>query len=81
MAVKTVCDSCSKPILPEFVERRGVAVIREYCPDCVKPIDEMLLEIDKLHDALASKWSKDLLKIHKKYKKCGGLPDVSLEEH
>ena len=78
MAVKIVCDSCEKAVKKEEVLVRGVALERQYCPVCVEQVDEMLGEIDGLHDSLAARWREDLEEIHNKYLKlCGRLPDVT----
>lgn len=81
MAVKIVCDSCEKAVKKEEVCVRGVALERQYCPGCVEQVDEMLGEIDGLHDSLAARWREDLEEIHAKYSKiCGRLPDVTFKE-
>lgn len=81
MAVKIVCDSCEKAVDEKDVCVRGVALERQYCPACVEQIDEMLGEVDGLHDSLAARWREDLEEIHSKYSKiCGRLPDVKFKE-
>lgn len=78
MALKIECDRCHKPIADtDEVFRRGVAIERDYCADCVLDIDAMLDDVDALHDDIVGKWDKGLAKIRKTYSVKGGLiPDV-----
>lgn len=81
MAITVGCDRCKKVIGKTEGDafKRGHVIERDYCEQCVVRIDEMVAEIDKLHDRLSAQWYKDLEKIRDDYCVEGGLlPDVSL---
>ena len=67
---KNICDNCSQ----EATQKRGIVIEKDYCDDCVIPIDDMLKEIDDLHDQCAEKWTKGVKAIRSKIK--GVIPDV-----
>lgn len=75
MALKFSCDGCGAHVAPDEIQRRGLAIQKEYCPECATKADEFAVDVDLLHDAVTATWREGLDALKAKYSI--ELPDVS----
>ena len=79
MSVQHLCDGCRKIIKGEVVQA-GNGQVRDYCKPCSKIAEDFMNEENALRVQLVSKYSKDRLKVIKKFSTKGFLlPDVVYE--
>ena len=76
MSISYLCDGCGEPV--KTPQERGFIRKRQYCKECVKPVDKWLKERDDLQEKMSLDWQEGLqgfrlefVKAHPKSK----LPD------
>jgi hypothetical protein len=77
MAISYSCDGCGEPA--ESPQRRGLAIVREYCETCIVEVDSYLAARDKIHDNLSAQWIRRMVGLQKEAREDRyglKLPDV-----
>jgi hypothetical protein len=79
MAIFYSCDGCGEPV--ENPAKRGLVIIREYCPTCLPAVDDYLAKVDTLHDDISAQWVRRRAALQKAILKANPdwhLPDVPI---
>lgn len=75
MAVRHVCDGCSKEIAGDPV-KAGFVLRVDYCPDCAKVFETYQGEVNALHERLSSSWTMELATLRESFReRLARLPD------
>jgi len=76
VAVFFACDGCGKHA--DTMERRGIAILREYCENCLVEIDHYLARRDEIHDDVSAQWTRRMAALQKEARE--DRPDLKLPD-